>query len=69
MAGSGKKNFQLSLNPWSRKHVIVIPLKFLDSAGTSSEPETTAQGVEARKRKRGKNFTGIQRDGFKFAAR
>ncbi|XP_044169041.1 uncharacterized protein LOC122953265 isoform X2 [Acropora millepora] len=28
-------------------------------AGTSSEPETTAQGVEARKRKRIKNFTDL----------
>ena len=49
--------------------MIVILLKFLDETGTSSEPETTAQGVETRKRKRGKNFTGIQRDGFKFATR
>ncbi|XP_044183416.1 uncharacterized protein LOC122964046 [Acropora millepora] len=28
-------------------------------AGTSSEPETTAQGVEPRKHKRIKNFTGL----------
>ena len=68
MAGiAGKKN-QLFLHPWSRKHVIVTPFKFFDSTGTSSEPETTAQGVEARKRKWNENFTGIQEDGLKFSA-
>ncbi|XP_015748516.1 PREDICTED: uncharacterized protein LOC107328290 [Acropora digitifera] len=29
-----------------------------EAVGTSSEPETTAQGVESRKRKRNENFTG-----------
>ena len=68
MAGSGEKIFSCPFTH-GQENMIVIPLKFLDETGTSSEPETTAQGVETRKRKRGKNFTGIQRDGFKFAAR
>ncbi|XP_044175577.1 sucrose-phosphate synthase-like [Acropora millepora] len=49
------------------KHLIDKMFQLLD--GTSSYSETTAKGVETRKRKRKKNLTGIQGDGFKFAAR
>ena len=69
MAGIGEKKFQLFFHPWSRKHVIVTPLKFLDITGPSSEPETTVKGVGARKRKWNQKFTGIQWDGLKFEAR
>ena len=68
MVGIGERKFQSFVHPWSRKRVIVTPLKFLDWIGTSSVPETTLQGVEARKRKRKKNFPGIQGDGLKFWA-
>ena len=68
MVGIGERKFLLFVHPWSRKCVIVTPLKFLDWTGTSSVPETTLQGVEARKRKRKKNFPGIQGDGLKFWA-
>ena len=43
-------------------------LNFLGCIGTSSEPEITAQAMEAREPKETKDFTGIQGDGSKFAA-
>ena len=66
MTGIGERNFQLSLQPCSQKHEIVITLKFLDCTGASSELKTTGQGVETKKRKQKKNFTGIQGDGVQI---
>ena len=47
--------------------IVKKPSNFLYSTGTSSEPETTAKGVETMEGKRKKNLTGIYK-GFKFAA-
>ena len=66
MTDIGERKFQVSLQPFSRKHETVITLKFLDWTGASSELKTTGQGVETKKRKGKKNFTGIQGDGFQI---
>ena len=53
----------------AKKTSDVKHLNFLNLIGTSSEPEITAQAMEAREQKRNKDFTNIQGDGSKFEAR
>ena len=56
-------------SPMFKKAWYLNLVKFRAWIGTSSEFEITAQAVEARKRKLNEDFTGIQWNGSKFAAR
>lgn len=62
------KCFSAVPSPISRDLLILNIENVLDWIGTSSEPETTEQNVEAMELKWSNDFTGMQSGGWKFAA-
>ena len=56
-------------SPMFKKPRYLNDLQFLAWIGSFSKLEITAQAVEARKQKLNEDFTGIQGNGSKFAAR